>query len=51
MTRLESGMSLLQVKASMTMKKNYCSFESTICVDRREIAHTRLEAVARMGNP
>jgi hypothetical protein len=50
-TRLESGMSFHQVKASLTMKKKLRQVRSSICVKRREIAHTRLEAVAGADNP
>jgi hypothetical protein len=51
LTRLESGMSFLQVRASMSMKEKVRQFQSAICVNRREIAHTRLEAIARANNP
>jgi archaellin len=47
-TRLESGMSFLQVKASMTMKEKLRQVRSAIYVNR--IAHTRLEAVAGADN-
>jgi hypothetical protein len=45
LTRLESGTSFLQVKASMSMKQKLRQVRSAICVNRREIAHTRLEAI------
>jgi hypothetical protein len=44
-------MSFLQVKASMTMKEKLSEVRSAICVNRREIAHTRLEAVTGADNP
>ncbi len=50
-TRLESGMSFLQVKTSMNMKEKLRQLRSPICVKRREITHTRLEAVAGADNP
>jgi hypothetical protein len=50
-TRLKSGMSFLQVKASMTMKEKLRQVRSAICVNRREIAHTRLKAVTGADNP
>jgi hypothetical protein len=50
MTRLESGMSILQVKSSMTMKEKLRQVRSAICVNRREIAHTGLEALAGADN-
>jgi hypothetical protein len=45
LTRLESGMSFFQVKASMTMKEKLRQVRNVICVNRREIAHTRLKAI------
>jgi hypothetical protein len=50
-TRLESGMSFLQVKSSMTMKEKLRPIRSAICVNQRKIAHTRLEAVGEPDNP
>ncbi len=44
MTRLEFGMSFLQVKSSMT------NGGSAICVNQRDIAHMRLEAAAGADN-
>jgi hypothetical protein len=49
--KLESGMSFLQVKASMSMKEKLRHVRSSICVNRKEIAHTRLEAIAGANNP
>jgi hypothetical protein len=51
LTRLESGMSFLQVRASMPMKEKLRQVRSAICVNRREIAHRRLEAIAGVDNP
>jgi hypothetical protein len=51
LTRLESGMSFMQVRASMSMKEKLRQVRGAICVNRREIAHTRLEAVAGADNP
>jgi hypothetical protein len=51
LTRLESGMSFLQVKASMLMKEKLRQVQSAICANRREKAHTRLEAIAGADNP
>jgi hypothetical protein len=50
-TRLELGSSFLQVKASMTMKEKLRQVRSAVCVNRREIAHTRLEVVTGADNP
>jgi hypothetical protein len=51
LTRLESGMSFMQVRASMSMKEKLRQVRGAICLNRREIAHTRLEAIARADNP
>ncbi len=51
LTRLESGMSFMQVRASMSMKEKLRQVRGAICVNRREIAHTRLEAIAEADNP
>jgi hypothetical protein len=48
LARLESGMSFLQVRASMSMKQKLRRVQSAICVKRREIAHTRLEERGRV---
>jgi hypothetical protein len=44
-------MSFLQVRASMSMKEKLRQVRGAICVNRREIAHTRLEAIAEAHNP
>ncbi len=51
LTRLESGMPFMQVRASMSMKEKLRQVRGAICVNRREIAHTRLEAIAGADNP
>ncbi len=51
LTKLESRMSFLQVKSFMSMKKKQRQVRSAICVNQREIAHTRLEAIAGANNP
>jgi hypothetical protein len=51
LTRLESGMSFMQVRASMSMKEKLRQVRGAIRVNRREIAHTRLEAIAGADNP
>jgi hypothetical protein len=51
LTRLESGMSFLQVRVPMSMKEKLRQVRGAICVNRREIAHTRLEAIAGADNP
>jgi hypothetical protein len=51
LTRLESGMCFLQVRVSMSMKEKIRQVGSAICVNRREIAYTRLEVIAGADNP
>jgi hypothetical protein len=51
LTRLESGMSFMQVKVSMSIKEKLRQVRNAICVSRREIAHTRLESIAGADNP
>jgi hypothetical protein len=51
LTRLESGISFMQVQASMSMKEKLRQVRGAICENRRDIAHTRLEAVAWADNP
>ncbi len=45
MTRLESGMSFLQVNASMRMREKLMQIRSSKCINRQD-AHTRLEVAA-----
>ncbi len=51
LTRLESGMSFMQVRASMSMKEKLRQVRGAICENRRDIACTRLEAVAGQTTP
>jgi hypothetical protein len=51
LTRLKSGMSFMQVRASMSMKEKLRQVSGAICMNRRQIAHTRLEAIAGADNP
>ena len=51
LTRLESGMSFMQVRASMSMKEKLRQVRGAICENRRDIARTRLEAIAGADNP
>jgi hypothetical protein len=44
-------MLFLQVRASLSMKEKLRQVRGVICVNRREIAHTRLEAIAGADNP
>jgi hypothetical protein len=47
---LELGMLFLQVKGFMTMRERLCKVRSTLCVNRRGIAHIRLEPVVGADN-
>jgi hypothetical protein len=51
LTMLESGMSFKQVRASMSMTEKLRQVRGAICVNRRQIAHSRLEAIAGADNP
>ncbi len=51
LTRLDSGMSFMQVRASMSMKEKLRQVRGAICENRRDIARTRLEAIAGADNP
>jgi hypothetical protein len=44
-------MSFMQVRASMSMKEKLRQVRGAICVNRRKIAHMRLEAIAGADNP
>jgi hypothetical protein len=44
-------MSFMQVRASMSIKEKLRQVRGAICVNRREIAHTRLEVIAGADNP
>jgi hypothetical protein len=41
----------MQVRASMSMKEKLRQVRGAICVNRREIAHMRLEVIAGADNP
>ncbi len=45
-TRLESEVSFLQVKATMSLKECIRQVKAEICDNRRQIAHVRLESLA-----
>jgi hypothetical protein len=48
-TRMESEVSFLQVKATMSLKERLVKVE--ICDNRRQIAHVRLESLVGAENP
>jgi hypothetical protein len=48
---LESEISFLQVKTTMSIQAKIRQVKMEICSNRREIAHTRLESVAGSDNP
>jgi hypothetical protein len=50
-TRLESTMSFLQIRASMSLQEKIRQVRHEICQSRRETAFVRLEAIAGADNP
>jgi hypothetical protein len=50
-TRLESELSFLQVRSTMTLQETIRQVKAEICDDRKHIAHTRLESIAGVENP
>ncbi len=50
-TRLESKVSFLQVKATMSLKERILQVKAEICDYRRQIAHVQLESLAEAENP
>jgi len=50
-TRLESELSFLQVKSTMTLQETIRQVKAEICENRRQIAHMRLESIAGAENP
>jgi hypothetical protein len=50
-TRLESELSFLQVRSTMTLQETIRQVKAEICEDRKQIAHMRLESIARAENP
>jgi hypothetical protein len=50
-TGLESEVSFLQVKATMSLKERIRQVKAEICDNRRQIAHVRLESLAGAENP
>jgi hypothetical protein len=50
-TRLESELSFLQVKATMTLQERIWQVKGYICENRRQIAQLRLESIAGAKNP
>ncbi len=50
-TRLESELSFLQVKATMTLQERIRQVKGNICENRRQIAQLRLESIAGAENP
>ncbi len=50
-TRLESELSFLQVRLTMTLQETIHQVKAEICEDRKQIAHTRLESIAGAENP
>ena len=50
-TRLESEVSFLQVKATMSLKERIRQVKAEICDNRRQIGHVGLESLAGAENP
>jgi hypothetical protein len=50
-TRLESELSFLQVRATMTLQETIRQVKAEICEDQKQIAHTRLENITGVENP
>jgi hypothetical protein len=50
-TRLESDLSFLQVRSTMTLQETICQVKAEICEERKQIPHTRLESIAGAENP
>jgi hypothetical protein len=50
-TRLESELSFLQVRSTMTLQEIIRQVKAEICQDRKQIAHTRLESIVGAENP
>jgi hypothetical protein len=51
LTRLESELSFLQVKSTMTLQETIRQVKAEICENRRQVAHLRLESIAGAENP
>ncbi len=49
--RLESEMSFLQVRATMTLQETIRQVKAEICENRKQVAHTRLESIDGVENP
>ncbi len=50
-TRLESELSFLQVRSTMTLQETIRQVKAEIWEDRKQIAHTRLESIVGAENP
>jgi hypothetical protein len=50
-TKLETSMSFLQIKASLGLQEKIQQVRHEICQNRRETAQVRLEAIAGVDNP
>ncbi len=50
-TRLESELSFLQVKSTMSLQETIRQVKAEICENRRQVAHLRLESIAGAENP
>ncbi len=50
-TRLESELSFLQVKSTMSLQETIRQVKAEICENRRQVLHLRLESIAGAENP
>jgi hypothetical protein len=50
-TRLESELSFLQVRATMSLQETIHQVKAEICENRKQVAQTRLESIAGVENP
>jgi hypothetical protein len=50
-TRLESELSFLQVRSTMTLQETIHQVKGEICEDQKQIARTRMESIAGAENP
>ncbi len=49
-TRLESELSFLQVRATMSLRETILQVKAEICENRKQIDHTRLESIVGAEN-
>jgi hypothetical protein len=50
-TRLDSELSFLQVRATMSLQEKILQAKAEICENRKQVAHARLESITGAENP